>query len=929
MPSLGSGVASVSASGRPARGSAGASSADASRGRTAGGCPGCAARPVPRRSVVSASTTPGPAARASCLRRAVGPALARRCPPMTAKPRTTIRGEPGTMGTSRSRRLAPAHEREAAQLDVEALRDDDVDAAPEGDGGDLDLGALDLGPAQVHVAAAHDRHGVRLPADAPAALGAVPAHDRDVPARCVFAGVGCGAGWSAAGLVGQVGHDRVEVAPGPWPRARARPARRTRRGSAGPRPRARAAGSRCGPGRRRPRARSSSPGPAAAGRAARGSGRSAMQAQSARSAGHGTASDLTTRQTPAVGQPLGSSRRARHHQCGGLRAVPAAGPGGHHGLHGERRRQGDPGGGLPRRGHHHHRGRGGPSGPARRPGAHPRHALVRHRRARLPRQDQRHRRRRRPAAAGRRRRLRLRRRAALGHGLPAGGARAASGTTWSSAPTCATACPTSARRVRRRRRRRRRARRRTARAPVAEFVGRRLGHRRVHRPLAGAGRPRSRSCGRSASARTATWPSGSDALAARSRRPGSRPATSTGWSSPACTGGPSRACAKKLGSRRAVARRRPHVERRPERRGPSRSWCWPPRSSRWPPGRRAPGTTVVARAPGRRRRRAWSCARPTRWRAGARPARWPTRWPTARRSPTGSSCPGGASCQPEPPRRPEPARVSSTAAHRNEEWKFGFVGSKDRSSGAVHLPPSRVSMEGGAVDDMEPVAMADATGTVVTSTIDRLAYSPSPPIVFAVVDFDGGGRYPVELTDTDADEIRVGQPGRDDVPPALQRRRHPRLLLEGAPGAHGPHGRRDLMGSHGIRDQVAIVGMGCTQFAEHWDKSLDDLIVDASTEAFASAGVDQGRRRRLLVRHGPERHERHHAGPAAAAAQQAGDPGRELLHHRVRGAARRGLRRGLGRLRRGHGRRRREGEGQRVPGPQRHEPARTTARPAP
>jgi len=112
--------------------------------------------------------------------------------------------------------------------------------------------------------------------------------------------------------------------------------------------------------------------------------------------------------------------------------------------------------------------------------------------------------------------------------------------------------------------------------------------------------------------------------------------------------------------------------------------------------------------------------------------------------------------QPEPPRRPEPARVSSTAAHRNETWKFGFVGSKDRASGAVHLPPSRVSMVGGAVDDMEPLAMADATGTVVTSTIDRLAYSPSPPIVFAIVDFDGGGRYPVELTDTEAGEVRAG-----------------------------------------------------------------------------------------------------------------------------------------------------------------------------
>jgi 3-hydroxy-3-methylglutaryl CoA synthase/uncharacterized OB-fold protein len=111
---------------------------------------------------------------------------------------------------------------------------------------------------------------------------------------------------------------------------------------------------------------------------------------------------------------------------------------------------------------------------------------------------------------------------------------------------------------------------------------------------------------------------------------------------------------------------------------------------------------------------------------------------------------------PEPPRRPEPARVSSTAAHRNEGWKFGFVGSRDRASGAVHLPPSRISMEGGALDDMEPLAMSEAVGTVVTFTVDRLAYSPSPPIVFAIVDFDGGGRYPVELTDVDATEIKVG-----------------------------------------------------------------------------------------------------------------------------------------------------------------------------
>jgi len=110
----------------------------------------------------------------------------------------------------------------------------------------------------------------------------------------------------------------------------------------------------------------------------------------------------------------------------------------------------------------------------------------------------------------------------------------------------------------------------------------------------------------------------------------------------------------------------------------------------------------------------------------------------------------------EPPRRPEPDRVSGSAAGRNRDWKFGFVGARDRSSGAVHLPPARVSMKGGAVDDMEPVPMADVPATVVTFTVDRVSYSPSPPIVAAVIDFDGGGRMPVELTDCTADELHIG-----------------------------------------------------------------------------------------------------------------------------------------------------------------------------
>jgi acetyl-CoA C-acetyltransferase len=48
------------------------------------------------------------------------------------------------------------------------------------------------------------------------------------------------------------------------------------------------------------------------------------------------------------------------------------------------------------------------------------------------------------------------------------------------------------------------------------------------------------------------------------------------------------------------------------------------------------------------------------------------------------------------------------------------------------------------------------------------------------------------------------------------------------------------MSSNGIRDRVAIVGMGCTPFGEHWDKGAGDLLVDACLEAFQSAQVEAG-----------------------------------------------------------------------------------------
>ncbi|HUN53465.1 MAG TPA: acetyl-CoA acetyltransferase, partial [Candidatus Sulfotelmatobacter sp.] len=43
----------------------------------------------------------------------------------------------------------------------------------------------------------------------------------------------------------------------------------------------------------------------------------------------------------------------------------------------------------------------------------------------------------------------------------------------------------------------------------------------------------------------------------------------------------------------------------------------------------------------------------------------------------------------------------------------------------------------------------------------------------------------------------------------------------------------------GIKDKVAILGMGCSKFGERWDKEADDLMVEAFEEAITDAGIEK------------------------------------------------------------------------------------------
>src|SRR4030067_755730 len=41
----------------------------------------------------------------------------------------------------------------------------------------------------------------------------------------------------------------------------------------------------------------------------------------------------------------------------------------------------------------------------------------------------------------------------------------------------------------------------------------------------------------------------------------------------------------------------------------------------------------------------------------------------------------------------------------------------------------------------------------------------------------------------------------------------------------------------GVKDRVAVVGVGCTKFGELWEKDQEDLLVEAVYEALDDAGL--------------------------------------------------------------------------------------------
>ena len=99
-----------------------------------------------------------------------------------------------------------------------------------------------------------------------------------------------------------------------------------------------------------------------------------------------------------------------------------------------------------------------------------------------------------------------------------------------------------------------------------------------------------------------------------------------------------------------------------------------------------------------------------------------------------------------------------TALYRNRKAVFGLVGGRCTATGAIQFPKSEISVAStdGAVGTQEDYPLADRPARVVSFTADNLAYTPSPPCCYGMVEFDGGGRMVCEFTDVEPASLVVG-----------------------------------------------------------------------------------------------------------------------------------------------------------------------------
>jgi hydroxymethylglutaryl-CoA synthase len=106
----------------------------------------------------------------------------------------------------------------------------------------------------------------------------------------------------------------------------------------------------------------------------------------------------------------------------------------------------------------------------------------------------------------------------------------------------------------------------------------------------------------------------------------------------------------------------------------------------------------------------------------------------------------------------EPVVATAPALWRERKRNIAFYGSRCKRCGTPQFPPQRICIFCQAKDEMEDYKFADKKGKIFSFTYQYAAPVPDPPLAYALVDFEGGGRIQSEVTDRDISKLAIDMP---------------------------------------------------------------------------------------------------------------------------------------------------------------------------
>ena len=101
---------------------------------------------------------------------------------------------------------------------------------------------------------------------------------------------------------------------------------------------------------------------------------------------------------------------------------------------------------------------------------------------------------------------------------------------------------------------------------------------------------------------------------------------------------------------------------------------------------------------------------------------------------------------------------SISARYRDREEIDRMHGVKCKSCGLIQYPPQRVCTKCHTKDNFETVRLSDKKGKIFTFSMDYLNPGADAPLVVTAINFDGGGRAMLMLTDRELDDVKCEAP---------------------------------------------------------------------------------------------------------------------------------------------------------------------------